>query len=120
MILDTRANRSVTTTDATPTTIATIPISAGAPITQLEFEFTVRGREAATGDCWTRIIRGTIKRVGAAAAALVGANATETRRDAGAFTWGATATASSNDLLVQVTGQAAKTITWEILEESVR
>jgi hypothetical protein len=46
MILDTRANRTTTTTDATPTTIATIAIPAGAPVTQLEFEFLVRGKDA--------------------------------------------------------------------------
>lgn len=120
MILDTRANRTVITADATPTTIATIAISAGAPVTQLEFELTIRGSEAATGDCWTRIIRGTIKRFGVGAAALVGAITTENRRDAGASTWGATAIASGNDLLVQVTGQVGKTIAWEILEDSVR
>jgi len=87
MLLDTRANRTVTTTNATPTTIATIAIPAGAPVSQFEFEFVVRGSEAATGDCWTRIIRGTIKRFGGAAAALVGANTTENRRDGGAATW---------------------------------
>lgn len=53
-------------------------------------------------------------------AALVGATTTENRRDAGASTWGATAIASGNDLLVQVTGQVGKTIAWEILEDSVR
>lgn len=120
MILDKRANRTTTTTDATPTTIAAIAIPAGAPVTQLEFEFLVRGKEAASGDDWTRIIRGTIKRFNAAAAALVGATTTETRRDTGASTWGATAAASTNDLVVQVTGQVGKTIDWEILEWTLR
>jgi hypothetical protein len=119
MILDTRANRTVTTTDATPTTIATIAIPAGAPVSQFEFEFIVRGTEAATGDCWTRIIRGTIKRFGGAAAALVGATTTENRRDAGASIWGATATAVGTNLVVDVTGQVGKTIVWTIREESV-
>lgn len=118
--IDSFTHDSADTTDGTPTTVATIPLAVGAPITLMDFALEIRGTEAATGDCWIRLLRGSIKRVGAGAAVLVGATTAENRRDAGSSTWGATASASGNDLLIQVTGQAAKTIVWRVVERATR
>jgi len=120
LTINQKADSTVSTTDGTPTTLATIAIAAGAPVNVIEFELKARGTESATGDNFTRKIEGTIKRFGGAAAALVGATTVWTRRDTNAATWDISAAASGNNLVVTVTGQGGKTIVWTILESTFR
>lgn len=112
---DKRANQTVITTDATPTTIATIPIPTNGAV---HFRVRVEGDEPIARDVHARVHEGVIKRIGSGAAVLVQTASILTWRDAGAATWGSTATASGNNLVITVTGQVGKTINWRVIEET--
>lgn len=123
-----------TTTDATLTTATvTGAAAAAALVTTLPdnsahaFDIFVTARQSTTGDTKMWRIVGACKRgVGAASIALVGApTVTVLGNDAGAAAWAAVAAADTTlgALVVNVTGEAAKTIIWntriEVVEQAV-
>jgi hypothetical protein len=107
----------VATTDATPTVLHSVAIFGGAA---LAFDIQVIGMDQVANDVIATHIRGAIRRVGAGAAGIVGANDVVTVTDAGAAGWSITATASGNDLVVTVTGEAAHLIDWKMMMSSER
>lgn len=103
----------VTTTDATPTTIATIPLATSGTTGALTFEVT--GNTAGGGRIYN------LKRVGIANKAgtlnLVGGSVTAptpTQRDSPLTTADFTVAISGTNALIQVTGEAATTINWKV------
>ena len=101
----------VTTTDATVTTVSTIPIENDAVRSLFIF---VVGRRQATGDSATYVITGAVKRSASGAATIVGLMTIFAREDVGATTWNANVVVSGNDMLIQVQGQAAATVDWRV------
>lgn len=99
------------TTDDTTTTIFTLPVAAGDTIM---FEAYVVAREDATGASRADRIFGAIGNLGGTTA-IVGTNETASVNDAGAASWTAVVVANdtNDELEVQVTGEAAKTIDWK-------
>lgn len=100
---------TVTTTDATVTTIATIPITDDT-INLIEAHIVGRRTDAADRAAYIRIA--LVFREAAGSATLEGTVNTQfTRESSAAFD--ATIVVSANNALVQVTGEVAKTINWE-------
>jgi len=100
---------TVTTTDATPTTIATIPLGAVAGTVAIDvdvFCFNASGPKGASLNLF-----GAVRTTGAAGT-LIGVNTSLSVID-GAFAISATIIASGNNALVQVTGLAGTTINWK-------
>lgn len=101
---------TVQTTDATPTTLATIPITADSSCV---IDAHVSAKQTSSGT--TRagyVVQALVYRIGAGAATRQGTdNALFTRESTA--TMDATVTTSGNDAIVQVTGVAATTINWK-------
>lgn len=102
------AEATVQTTDATTTTLQTIAITSGD-----QRLLHVRGyaHESATDDMIWFFFRVGVKNVGGTVS-IIGTVALDTGSDAGASGWTMVATASSGNVLIEVTGEAAHTIDW--------
>ena len=104
---------TVQTTDATSTTLATIAIQTDE---EKIIDVKVHGHEDATGDhLWKRMTIG-VKNVGGTAV-FVGGIDTATGYDTGATNWSITASVSAGNVVISVTGEAAKTINWRSTTE---
>jgi len=100
---------TVTTTDATPTTIATVALGAVAGTVSIDvdvFCFNASGPKGASLNLF-----GAVRTTGAAGT-LIGVNNSLNVID-GAFAISATIVASGNNALVQVTGLGGTTINWK-------
>lgn len=102
-----RQSGAVTTTNATPQTICTIPLTAGMSAL-LESKVTAKAGDL--NIAWYKVDVG-IKRA-SAGGAVVGLTASTAQEDAALVTASVAVVASGNDVLVQVTGIAATTINW--------
>lgn len=100
---------TVTTTDATLTTIATIPIPDD---TVVEIKATVVGRRTDAADRGLFIRQASVFREAAGAATLVG-NVTTTRTRKSDPQYDAELNVSGNNLLVQVRGDTGHTVNWK-------
>lgn len=100
---------TVTTTDGTVTTIATIPITDD---TIVEVRVIVVGRRTDAADRGGFIRLATVFREAAGGATLEGTVTTARTRTSDAA-WDVTVTVSGNNLLVRVQGAAAKTVNWK-------
>ncbi len=104
---------SVTTTDATLTTIATIAIPDDT-VVLIEVEVVARRTDAAGRAVYIR--RAVIFREAAGGATIQNTvDTTFTRESSGNAPWNATIAVSGNNALIQVTGQAGKTVNWKAL-----
>ena len=103
----------VETTDATVTTLLTIPLEDGKTV-QIVAEVVARrtgGASGTSGDGASYRILGAFRRVSAGSATLIGSvTADHTAESQGA--WDATLTASGNDVLLQVTGASGNNVSW--------
>lgn len=107
---------TATTTDATLTTIATIAIPDD---TVVLLEVRVVGRRTDAAGQATYIRRAVVFREAAGSAVILGqVNTPLTRESSGNAPWKATIAVSGNNALVQVTGQAAKTVNWKSLHRT--
>lgn len=100
---------TVQTTDATVTTIATIAIPDD---TVVEVTVTVVGRRTDAAQRGAFVRQATVFRENPGAATLSG-NVTTTRTRPNGTPWKVTLIVSGNNLLVQVQGEAAKTVNWK-------
>lgn len=106
---------AVATTDATVTTIATIPIPDN---TTGILEVRVLARRTDDVGRATYIRRAAVFREAAGSATIEGAvDSPLTRESAGNAPWNVTIAVSGNNALVQVAGQAGKTINWKSFHE---
>lgn len=105
-----RSVATVATTDATPTTAATLALSDDTAYL-LTVEIVGRRTDAAGRCCYVR--RALVYREAAGAATIQGMIDTPFTRESTAG-YGATLTASGNNILVQVTGAAAHAINWQV------
>ena len=98
---------SVQTTDATPTTLLSVPVGANSSVT-------LSGTVTATDSAFGSGIGGSFNIIGyrAAGAASAVPNPLVVVGSTSAATW--TATLSGNNLIVEVTGIAATTINWKV------
>lgn len=104
---------TVQTTDATPTTLATIVIPTDE---EKMISIKCHGHEDATDDhIWKKMVIG-VKNV-AGTATIVGGVDSSIGYDAGAAAWTITATVSLGNVVITVTGEAAKTIDWRSTTE---
>ena len=106
-------NGFVATTDATVTTIATIPVPSNYSMT-VECLVTARrtgGSSGSTGDSSGFVLAAIVKNI-AGTATVVGSSLTFSAGDQ--MAWTVTASASGAKLLVQVAGAANNTIDWII------
>ncbi len=104
--------KNVTTSDATVTTIYTyaMPASKTANITA-----GFVARRPSNGDGFGAKLDATYARIGTAAPALLGAiSAPAPQASAGASGWTVSYAVSGNNILIQVTGQAAASIDWSV------
>jgi hypothetical protein len=110
----------VTTTDATVTTILSITLAATECL--LIVADTVAQRTDTTADVAGYTRRAVVRREAAGAASLVSTVDTIglDKESAGSVTWDATIDVSGNDVRVRVMGQAAKTVNWRTLVQTVR
>ena len=101
----------VQTTDATTTELLALSILTG---TTVGFELFVMGREDSTGDSVFERIFGAIRRQGGTTS-LVGSVSVDRTDDVGASTWTIDVAADdgTDELTVDVTGEAAHTIDWK-------
>lgn len=100
----------VVTTDATLTTILTLPV---ADATVLGVVARIVARRASNGDAAHFELRDAVKRHGGGSAALIGAILSPAfATDAGAGAWTASLAVSGNNLLVKVQGAVGHTVTW--------
>ena len=107
--------QTVQTTNATTTTVATISITTGE---QRVIRVRVRGFETTTGDMFWKEMTFGVKNIGGTVS-IVGSIGSTFGYDAGASAWTVLANTSGSDALVEVTGEAAKTIDWTAtIEES--
>jgi len=106
-------NDTVQTTDATQTTLQTIAIPSDE---EKIIVARVHGHEDATDDhVWMTLNIGAKNITGTAS--LVGGIDSVTGYDAGATTWVITASASSGNIIIQVTGEGSHTINWRTTTE---
>jgi hypothetical protein len=105
------ANFTVATTNATITTLATVSVPVDTVVTA-----TIRahGFEPATGDTRSEVIHATVKNDSGTSSLVGTPTVAHTAADAGATTWLFTVTADNgaDTLHLQVTGEAAHSITW--------
>ncbi len=105
------ATSTVTTTDNTQTTLATVTLDAGSAYL---FTAEIIGETTDYGTVLGAVIKCTAKRTAAGSAVLVGSVSTPHEgKDSGASSWSVTYTVSGNDLRVSVTGGNATTVNWE-------
>jgi len=106
---------TVQTTDATQTEIVAIAVASGEGY---GFRINIIGTEDSTGDTVFENIFGAIRNQGGTTA-LVGSSIVDRTDDAGASTWVITVAAddTSDELTVDVTGEAAHTIDWKVSVE---
>jgi len=103
----------VQTTNATQATLHTIPI----PTNQERIlSVKVIGNEIATGDTVWRTLKLCAKNI-AGTVSMVGGVSSSSGNDAGAVNWDITASISTTNIIIQVTGEAAKTIDWNSTSE---
>ncbi len=104
---------TVQTTTATQTTLQTIAI----PTDEERIIIArVRCNEPVTGDSAWKFMRMAAKN-DAGTVTLIGGIASDSGSDAGASTWDFTASVSSTNIIIQVTGEASHTIDWETTTE---
>ena len=104
---------SVETTDATVTTLATLPLEDG-KTSQIVADIVARrtgGASGTAGDGAGYRIIGTYRRVSAGAATLIGSVTADHTAESQAG-WDATLTVSGNDVLVRVTGATGNNLSW--------
>lgn len=99
---------SITTSDATPTTLTTIAIPDN---TTVLIDATVSARETSGADRAGYIRRALVYRESAGIATLVDTVDTTLTRESDVL-WDATISVSGNNALVEVTGLAGSTINW--------
>jgi hypothetical protein len=105
-----RLKNTVQTTDATLTTISTIPITDD----ELETVDVIISGDGPTGkNYWAKIVGG-VRRDGGGGATLVGVPV-PIEDDEGTPGYSAVLAVSGNDLLIQVTGAVAETVDWTAL-----
>jgi hypothetical protein len=116
--IDGKLTNEVQTTDATVTTVLTIPVASGEEVKLLAHTV---GHQTSTGDTASlgnaaafKNIAGTLTQVGTTQVLHVA------MANAGAALWTQTFSVSGTDVLVRVTGEAAKTIDWEVKVERQR
>lgn len=101
------------TTDATVTTLATLPLTDNRTI-QIVADVVARrtgGSAGTAGDGASYRLIGTFRRVSAGSATLIGSvTAVHTAESQGA--WDCTLTASGNDVLLRITGATNNNMTW--------
>jgi hypothetical protein len=107
---DTHQKDTVQTTDATLTTIATFTLAADE---MFAYEALVAADGPAGKNYWAKVAFGA-RKDGAGAATLIGALDT-TFGVEGSALYTATVAVSGNDVLLQVTGEAAETVDWTSL-----
>lgn len=103
----------VETTDATATTLLTIPLTDNRT-SQVVVDVVARrtgGSAGTAGDGASYRIIGTFRRVSAGGATLIG-SVTAAHTAESQSGWDATITASGNDALIRVTGAANNNISW--------
>ena len=105
-IPEVKSENTVTTTDATVTTIATIPMQANGVA---YIDATVVAKNGTTE---TNVYRFDIHADDAAGTATV-VNATKAYENEEQANWDVTVTASGANVLIQVQGEAAKTVNWK-------
>lgn len=101
---------NVTTTDATPTTIATIPIPDNTALMVIA-DIVARRTNAPDRACYIR--RVLVYREAGGSATIQGTINTEFTRESDT-TYNATFQVSGNNLLIVVTGRAAHTVNWNV------
>lgn len=101
------ATNTVQTTDATPTTIATISMGADDAVA---IEALVIGDGPTGKNYWAKIVGG-VRRDGGGSAVLIGTPVV-TSDDEGTPGYSATIVVSGNDALIQITGAASETVDW--------
>lgn len=107
---------SVETTNATVTTLATIPLEDNRTY-QIVADIVSRrtgGAAGTAGDGASYRIIGTFRRVTAGSATLIGSLSVVHSAESQAA-WDCTLTASGNDVLVRVTGAADNNVTWALV-----
>lgn len=103
---------TATTTDATVTTIATVPIAAA---TIVDFKVRWFGQQSASPYQARRLSHFTVRRVASGAPAQVGSTVDLLASFKDDGTWGAMDFAfSGNNLIIRATGKAATTIDWKV------
>ncbi len=104
---------TATTTDATPTVVFSLPISAGDTIA---YEIWVTAREDATGDSFSEKIFGSGQNFGGTTADVGVPGPIVRVEDAGATAWSVLPVADDTDdaLFIEITGEAAHTIDWKV------
>ncbi|MDQ0726791.1 hypothetical protein [Microbacterium sp. W4I20] len=101
-----------TTTSAT---VGSMPGYLLNPAQTVQYRVMVTARDTATGNSATWELKGAAKRIASAAAVAVGSSfpaATLIAADAGASGWACSASASTNSVVLLLTGAAATTIRW--------
>ncbi len=104
---DTLKTYTVSTTDATPTLLASFQMLDGT----IAYDIEVVGFEAATGDTFVEHIRGAMTRQ-SGVASILGADDVVRQENAGATTWTVTTGFAVTTFQLEVTGQAAHNIEW--------
>lgn len=104
---------TVQTTNATVTNLQTVAIATD---TQKVLSIAVRGHEPATNDMFWKVMNLGVKNI-SGTVSLAGGVATDLGYDAGASAWVVSVTVSSGNVIVQVTGELAKTINWSSTTE---
>ena len=106
----------VRTTDATVTTLTTLPLEDSSTY-KIVADVVARrtgGASGAAGDGASYRIIGTFRRVSAGSATLIGSLTADHTAESQSG-WDATLTVSGDDVLVRVTGAAGNSLTWSCL-----
>lgn len=110
---------SAITTTATPTTAATIPIPLGGVLILDTNASAIRTDGGGTESLGYQLIS-TFKNVGGTVTETVPGGSSQLKfNEAGSATWNVTYVISGSNVLVTVTGEAAKTISWKTLTVAV-
>lgn len=106
----------VETTDATVTTLATLPLEDASTYHMIADVVARRtgGSSGTAGDGASYRIIGTFRRVSAGAATLIGSLTSDHAAESQAG-WDATLSASGNDVLVRVTGASGNNVSWRAI-----
>jgi len=116
IILTNRVQGTVTTTDATPTTLTTFDLGAVPGV--YNFDIQIAGYDLTDTAGVGYFISGSVRTTGAAAV-LVGTPDKIVNEEAATITCDANLIVSGNNAIVQVTGIAAKTINWRSLSQYI-
>lgn len=106
------------THNATPVTAHTIAISVDKQLVRVICEVLAK-REDVIGDAAYFVVRAVYLRNGSSLSAVSAPEVIKSASTGSATTWAAALSASSTNVLLTVTGEAAKDIHWSVLREEI-